>query len=696
MGLAFLAPLFLAGLLAVAIPIVVHLTNRDRRDVVRFPSLRFLTRIPYRQVRRQRIRDWLLFLLRAAAVILLAIAFARPLVTRGPLAASVGVAGRDVVVLLDRSYSMGYADTWNRAVAAVSQTLGALGPEDRASLVTFADQATTLARGVEPAAATAALAGLAPGPGTTRFAPALQIARDILEASELPEREVVLVSDFQASGWDRSGTLDLPPGTAVTPVDLSARDPANVVLVDATVHGATEGGRAAFLLSVRLANQGRDSVRDLPVTLSLNGQEMTRTTATVAPGGSATVQLGPVAEPSTVARAVVRIGADRLPIDNDFYLTVRPEPPRVVLLLEAPGTPAERSLFLREALGLLEDPGFTVVRRAVSQLRSGDLQGVSLVVLHDAPYPAGAAGDAVGRWITGGGGMLIALGDRSDGASWTGATGILPGRWRSPVDRLGSHGVTLAGIDYDHPVFALFRGPESGSMATARFYRYRPLQPNDSSRTLAHYTDGGVALLERRVGSGTVLLWGSPFDNRWSDFPVQSVFLPFLHETAHYLGGITPPAPWRRSGQVLDLTEVTASLPGAPAGPDLIIESPDGRRETRTLADAARYLPLTDPGFYQVYRLGREDASYPIGVNVVRAESDLRPVDPAELAAAAGGSEARTAGAGPGASTPADRERRQGAWWFALLAVFVLLGVESILANRRRGPTALGTEGDAS
>ena len=54
-AMAFLAPLFLAGLLALAVPLLVHLTHRQRREPVPFPSLMFLRRIEFRTTRRQRI-----------------------------------------------------------------------------------------------------------------------------------------------------------------------------------------------------------------------------------------------------------------------------------------------------------------------------------------------------------------------------------------------------------------------------------------------------------------------------------------------------------------------------------------------------------------------------------------------------------------------------------------------------------------
>src|SRR2546430_970570 len=86
--MSFLAPLFLVGLAAIAIPVLVHLIQRERKRVVEFPSLMFLRRIPYQSVRRRRIRNWLLLAMRAAAIALIVAAFARPFVRQGPLAAT--------------------------------------------------------------------------------------------------------------------------------------------------------------------------------------------------------------------------------------------------------------------------------------------------------------------------------------------------------------------------------------------------------------------------------------------------------------------------------------------------------------------------------------------------------------------------------------------------------------------------------
>src|SRR6478735_2419244 len=144
--MGFIAPFVLLGLGALAVPIFVHLIQRERKRVVEFPSLMFLRRIPYQSVRRRRIRDVLLLLLRLAALALIVLAFARPFFRRDTLAAAAQNGAREAVILVDTSYSMDYGDRWSRAKAAAADAIRKLGPGDRASLVFFSSGADVAVR----------------------------------------------------------------------------------------------------------------------------------------------------------------------------------------------------------------------------------------------------------------------------------------------------------------------------------------------------------------------------------------------------------------------------------------------------------------------------------------------------------------------------------------------------------------------
>src|SRR5438477_9931069 len=105
--MSFLAPAFFLALGAIAIPVLIHLIQRERKRVVQFPSLMFLQRIPYQSIRRRHIHNWVLLLIRLVALALIVLAFARPFLRhQEQVLAATG--SREVVILVDRSYSMGY------------------------------------------------------------------------------------------------------------------------------------------------------------------------------------------------------------------------------------------------------------------------------------------------------------------------------------------------------------------------------------------------------------------------------------------------------------------------------------------------------------------------------------------------------------------------------------------------------------
>jgi hypothetical protein len=221
--MAFLTPFFLAGLAAIAIPVLVHLVQREKKRVIEFPSLMFVRRIPYQSVRRRRIRHWALLLLRAAAIALIVAAFARPFFRQGAVAAAVGGGAREVVILLDRSASMGYGDHWTRAQDAARTVVRGLGPDDRATLVLFARNAEENMRATSDRTRLEAAIGAAKvGSGATRYGPALKLADSILGRSPIKRREAILISDFQRSGWSGSEEVRFPDTTTVSTVSVAS------------------------------------------------------------------------------------------------------------------------------------------------------------------------------------------------------------------------------------------------------------------------------------------------------------------------------------------------------------------------------------------------------------------------------------------------------------------------------------------
>jgi len=684
MGLGFLAPAILAGLAALAIPLYFHLTHRERKEDVQFPSLMFLERIPYRSVRRQRIRHPLLLALRLLGVALLVAAFARPVLERSELTAA-GVGPSEVVILLDRSHSMGYGDRWDEALAAARELVAGLGPEDRASLLFFSTGAAAPVRSTtDRNRLLASLDTVSVSARPTRFGPALQLAAGILEESEFPSRRAYFISDMQRGGWDGDEGIRFPPGAVLTPLPVGVGEtPSNLAVTGVTFQRDRSEARERVTVSARVVATGPEPVRGRGVALELDGRVLEVRSVDVEPGASSSVTFAPITLTDPFTRGTVRAEADALPADDVFHFVLSPGDGIPVLLVES-GALDNPGLYLREALSIGDDPPFRVESRRVDALQPGDFAGRRVVILHDTRPPVGAAGEALARWVEGGGGLLVALGERS---AWPeAAPDLLPGSFSPPRDRRERRGGALGFVETAHPIFELFASPRSGDLTAARFFRTRTVSPVEGAEVLARFDDGEAALVERRVGRGRVLLWASTLDTFWNDLPLQPVYLPLMRRSALYLADHRPTPAWHTAGGVAELSG-RAALGGDGVDtpyPERIALPPGGGAPIPLVpVDHTAFLSLDEQGFYLVRGPGEAPPRpFALAVNLDPGESDLTPMDPAELAASVASRTSAAEGVAAGGLSREDRERRQSGWWYLLLGALVLLGVETVAANR--------------
>jgi hypothetical protein len=543
MPLSFLNPGLLFGLLAAALPVIIHFLSRRRTRRVAFSDLRFLQEEESHQARRRGVQRWLLLLLRVLIVALLALAAARPHWGGLP-----GGGGRSVLFVLDASASMQaqQEDGRTRFAAAVD-----LAGEMAGSLPEGSSVHALLAGAVPrplfaawlPAGkpARTALAAAAPRDGPLDLAAALREAARLAGSAPSTPVEVVLLSDLQATTdadvgpaaaalAEAGGRLLIRPlgrevpGGGVLAVDLPGRAlrPGEAVTVQATVRPEREG--QVFWLE-------------------LDGRRVAETLAPapVAAGAPVTVTFPLTVPPA--GRHVGRVGkeADRLPADDvrPFVLEV---PDRLeVLLAHGPdrdGLGRGGWKYLARAL----DPegaaqGLFRLRPVVADsLRPGDLAGVDLLILVDPGAPGRRLGEALGTWLEAGGALLLLAGDAAQVEDLR--TALLPlldlPRRATWVARSGDQGERARVVDAQHPLLADLGEAASEALAGARWWRYAAVAEGDARVVLA--SDAGAPLLltgQRGEGRWALL----PFHLRRdaTDVMLNPVFLPLLQRLAAQL-----------------------------------------------------------------------------------------------------------------------------------------------------------------
>ena len=205
--MGFLNPIFLVGILAAAVPLIIHLWSRRQAKTVDFSSLMFLLAAHRQSVRRIQLKHLLILLLRIAIITLIAIALARPLL-KSPFLLADARANASNVIILDNSYSMGYqgiqGERFEMARTIAREIVDSLPRGDSASLILMSDTPDPILRQLTKDLEQVKIAiGEARVSFRSTYVPSsLEMAHEILEQSSDRNKEIYLISDFNENGWD--------------------------------------------------------------------------------------------------------------------------------------------------------------------------------------------------------------------------------------------------------------------------------------------------------------------------------------------------------------------------------------------------------------------------------------------------------------------------------------------------------------
>jgi hypothetical protein len=508
--MAFLYPAFLIGALAVALPVILHLLRRDVAPEVPFTAVRMLRRSPVERSRRRRLQDLLLLAARVAALLLLAAAFARPY-----LQAANG--GGILVVAVDRSYSMSAPGRFEQALSRARTAVGEASIGQRVALVAFDDRADVLAEPGSAADALPALDGLKAGFGATDYVPVVQRAAELGKGSG---GTLVIVTDMQRSGWADQAGAQLPANWQLRTLDVGGSTP-NVAIHAMRI----EPDRI-----VASIYNGADATRRGQIRVGDGNRQLALGQFTVEPGALIDVPVA-VKVPADGGLTVTIDDPGGIAADDTRFAVLGTTQSSVTIV--AGGSQRQSGFYLERALETSSDEPDGLDARVVSgsAVTTEALSSQSAVVLLSTRGLTRRARQAIADFTRRGGGlMLVAAPDLEVSVVSTMFD------WSPPLTASEHQGpLSLAVTDVRHPIMRPF-GALSANLGHVRFDRGWRIRP-EGWDVVARFSDGTPALLERREGTGRVVLFASDVDRRWNDFPLHPTFVPFTIESVRYAAG---------------------------------------------------------------------------------------------------------------------------------------------------------------
>ena len=679
--MSFLSPWFLLGLLGVAIPLAIHLSRRQKAEKVVFSTIRFLKQRPKKMIFFQKIRQWLLLLMRAAIIALLALAFARPFFSQA-ISEHAGWSPRSVVILLDTSMSMQYGDAFDKAKSAVLALLESFHSGDEAALVTFSDGTENVTELTTDLIQLATIVQNLDSPGfkSTGYLPALRLADQTLRSARHPDKTVYLVSDFQRRAvGDIDTRWRLSSGIAFEGIKIGDSETANLAVTEVKSSARLIREQAEQFILARVRNLGSRSLTETRVTLKIDENTVETKKIDLTDRSEAVVTFRTQFRERGIHLGAVTVEDEFFAPDNTFYFTVDVLRPLAVLSIvdaSAAKAHADENRWFESALGKGSGSPFRLDRVRPLEITNEMLQRYHVIALLNVGKLDRARVESLAAYLAQGGSLLIAPADRVAARTFNRLfQELTPAALDQKHIADSGDSLSIAGINRRHPIIKSLGLGESGDLGAARFHGHWSTEPTPGSEVILRFDNGQAALLEKRVGRGRVLLFTSSLDTQWNNLPRQGLYVPLVHETLRYLALYAEKKPAYTVGEPVRLVLPTNSA--------VRVISPNGAEAILTSVTAKEvfYRSTDRPGFYDVRGLQGQDI---LAVNVSAVESDLSFVPPKQIGAALVNDAPRTSGTQTAgvSSIAAHSEKSQRLWWWVLLMVLLLGLGETLLANR--------------
>jgi len=549
--MTFLNVALLTALVLGALPILIHLLNRQRFERIRFPSLRFLQELHKHQMRRVRLRQIILLILRTLAIIFAVLALARPVLKGGSLPGLAARSSTASVILLDVSGSSAAATSegtvFRQAQQAASRLTGLMQEGDRATLVGLASPSElAISEGTESSnRLEEGIQALMPLPLGTDIASALDLVRTPLQESPEANHEIYIISDFDRNCWDGKTVLrDKIPENARVYLIPVGRDaiPNRAVSKTQVTSRILEPNRPVEI-EVTVSNLADESADNLFLSLYFDGRRVAQTSLSLGPKESRALPFSVIPEKAGfLSGYAVLEDDDALLLDNRNYFTVTiPERVRVLLVGSDPTVVRYLTLALTPMGGA--GSAVEVHEEPLSRWETADLKDTDVLILADVPSLSSGASNKVRNFVATGGGVLILPGPKLDARNYN--NGVLKELGLPSIgSQIGSGGTDRGvlrwdRIDWMHPLFSgIFRDDA----------RPEPPQVSSTFQTFGGHnavavvtlSNGSPTLSEVAVDKGRAFLLTTYPLPEWSDLWRHGLFAPMMHRMVSYLATARP------------------------------------------------------------------------------------------------------------------------------------------------------------
>ncbi|HRG27369.1 MAG TPA: BatA domain-containing protein [Chitinophagales bacterium] len=395
----FLYPAFLFGLLALAIPVIIHLFNFRRFKTVYFTNVRFLKNIQEETATKSRLKHILVLISRMLAITFLVLAFAQPFI---PSEQSANKATKKAVsIYIDNSFSMEAVNNdeqlLNIAKRKAEEIVNGYTIDDQFQLLTN-DMEAKHQRLVSKEEMLQMITQVQRTPEVRSLSEIVKRQRDILNRDKAQsQKNIYAISDFQknAAGFENDTTLN------INLVHLKGKDQRNLAVDSVWFAGPVQILNQPIQLCYTISNYGEDEITNAPVTLKLNEQIKSIADITIPPSSKITDTMTFTLNEAGWYNGELGVKDYPVTFDDVLYFTFQPVSQIPVITING----KTENTFIQSLIG--KNNLFALTNNNVAQIDFSILDKFDLIILNEVKSISGGLADALNQQLERGCNIII-------------------------------------------------------------------------------------------------------------------------------------------------------------------------------------------------------------------------------------------------------------------------------------------------
>ena len=522
----FVNPGFLYGLLAVSIPVIIHLFNFRRFKKVYFTNVAFIRELKQETQKQSRLKHLLVLLMRMLAIVALVLAFARPFI---PLKDNLirPLETNSISIYVDNSFSMqAESDKGTLLESAKEKALeiaSVYKASDRFQLLTN-DMEGRHQRFVSKDEFLNLVDEIGISPVSLGISQVMTRQEELQKQEAAKVKTAYIISDFQKNFV---GEMKQPTDTLSNSflIPLQAFNNDNIFIDSCWFEAPVQQVNQQVKLNVRIKNSSENTYDKIPLKLSINGIQKAVASFDLDANGETQVVLSYTNHSSGIQTGELEINDHPIIFDDRFYFSYLVSSEISILCINE----KDQNSYLNALFST--DSTFRFVNASVGMIDYSSLQEYNLILLNELAEISSGLADELNRFVENGGSLVFIPAANPDFSS---ANAMLNGMGAVKYTSLDSTGQKITQLNIGHPIYSdvFDEIPENIDLPFVTKNFQIEVTSQMVQDKLLTMQNGGIFLNVFPFGRGKVYLFAVPFKVSFSSFPKHAIFVPTLYKIA--------------------------------------------------------------------------------------------------------------------------------------------------------------------